>query len=163
MLTLVSKFGHDLQAFVAGSRHYETLIQSVNKAYRDYRSDIWATAPKYTPYTKAEITSKPDKRMGNNDFVGELEDLKDSKLGMGGTKRDVQDLDDVRKRNEALARPSANAQTRAEHVLQVTYSRATAQCALCLESRAHRNSSPRVGDNLLGRLFQDQAASRHYS
>lgn len=101
MLALISKFSHDMESYVNGARHFEGLIQSVKGAYREFKADIWATAPKYTPYTKAEIQAKPEKRMSSKDFIGELDELREGTLGVGGLKRDVNDLDDVRRHIEA--------------------------------------------------------------
>lgn len=96
MLGLVEDFAEHLGQSAIGTPDHESLIQSINAAYLDYKQKVWATAPRFTPFTKHDIKEDETKGMSKVDFLGDVEGIKEKPMGVGGLKGKVLDLDDVR-------------------------------------------------------------------
>lgn len=96
MLGLVEDFSEHLGQSAVGTPDHESLIQAINAAYLDYKQKVWATAPKFTPFTKRDIKEDETKGMSKIDFLGDVKGIKEKPMGVGGLKGRVLDLDDVR-------------------------------------------------------------------
>lgn len=96
MMGLVEDFSERLGQSAVGAPNHEFLIQSINAAYLDYKQKVWATAPRFTPFTKDDINEDETKRMSKIDFLGDVEGVKEVPMGAGGLEGRVLDLDDVR-------------------------------------------------------------------
>lgn len=96
MLKLVNGFVQDLGCYTEGSRHHEKLIQDVNQIYVRFKGKIWATAPRFTPFTQDEIAKDDERSLSAIDFIGQIEEVRDEEATPGGMSHKVMDLDSVR-------------------------------------------------------------------
>ena len=96
MNNLINNFRSEVEAYTEGSRHNEQLIQDLNRAYLAFKKKIWATAPRFSPFTREDILKDTSRAMINTDFVGEMEDMKEKDMDIGGLNSRVMNLDTVR-------------------------------------------------------------------
>lgn len=93
MLDLITAFTTALKAQTAGSPGSEAFIQKVNEACLTFKSSIWATAPRFSPFTENE-------RGDLEDYISvtasDIEEFRDSLVDGSGNDGHWMDLDDVR-------------------------------------------------------------------
>lgn len=84
-----------------GAAGAEKLVQALLSEYEQFRRDIWATAPRFTPFTATERTdalkAKKSWPSGKRDLAGEVDGLRESaELGAAGAATSCMNLDEVR-------------------------------------------------------------------
>lgn len=136
MLGLVSDFVAQIEADTSGAPGREAFIQKVNSAYRSYKEDVWATAPKFTPFTIAQIKHDVESvKKLNVDFSGEVEEIKEEGRGEGGKHAKLMNVDDVRKHIEMYVERVLHAGIIGN--VQVGHSRAAQQRPISRQGSAH--------------------------
>lgn len=101
MYDLIGNFTSALGAYVTGMDDCKTLVQANKRIYREFQSRIWATAPKFIPYTKQEQKAKTDCMPVDCDLVEEMVQEESDEPVSKETQGGPVDLDDVRKHIEA--------------------------------------------------------------
>lgn len=101
MLGLVNDFVSGLSADMMGGPGREAFIQDVNAAYKEYKAEVWATAPRFTPFTNAQITQDVEtpKRL-NLDLSGAVTEIEKEGAGSIAKKVKIMNLDDIRRHIE---------------------------------------------------------------
>ena len=92
MISMIDTFTTGFQHCADGRSGYETFLQDVMASYEHFRAEVWATAPRFLPFTKSQLNARP-KGAGT---VGDIDEIKDERLGTSGKKGKEMDLDDVR-------------------------------------------------------------------
>lgn len=94
MMNLVTSFTATLAAKTSGHPGHEAFMQDIKAAFEKYKREIWATAPRFTPFSTSAIKANPD--LLKVDYVSGIEELKEGAMGSGGTKGRMMNLDDIR-------------------------------------------------------------------
>lgn len=91
----MTEFKATLEAHTSGLPRHEKFMQDITAAFSNYKREIWATAPRFTPFTSAEIAVKYRWKDEEDDLVGEIAEIQEP-MGPGGKNGKIMNLDDVR-------------------------------------------------------------------
>lgn len=95
LLILINAFHADLLAATEGYLGSEGLIRRLNEVYREFGEAIWQTAPRFTPFTRAEIDGDEEDEMDCSNLLDDIEGVDKLSTSLGGQAASVKNLDDV--------------------------------------------------------------------
>lgn len=101
-MSLITELTANAQADIMGQPGHEEFMQAIKGAFQDYKSDVWATAPRFTPYSAKEIGASSKTACQGSENVGTIDipELKEETIGLAGRQGSLMNLDDVRKHVE---------------------------------------------------------------
>ena len=60
MLSIINRFSTELADYTNGNKGHEGLVQDLKNVYEAFRSKIWSAAPRFSPFTRKEITEQSE-------------------------------------------------------------------------------------------------------
>ena len=115
---MVRDFSQTIFKYTEGEPDYEELLQDINDLYDHFKGNVWSTAPRFVPFTHAELrktaggsngdgqpTDLPSAKriaLGKNKPVAhskgsiDIDEVKEETLGPSGVNSVPMSLDEVR-------------------------------------------------------------------